>query len=181
MVVGDDAGGNVAGPVHDRGDAERAPSQFEFFSFRKGVIPASGHEFMCGPLSVLYITKVLSAMPSSSSRLRSSPTCLSWSIITSWYSDCQRPDWRRLSGFACVRTCMWVVLNHTKNGVPAVCCRLMKSLVEARNSSSTVSMRFLVNGPVFSIFWPPLPSAQQCSTPRGPHRFRNSGKSFSGG
>jgi hypothetical protein len=30
-----------------------APSQFVFFSPRNGVIPASGHEFMCGPLSVL--------------------------------------------------------------------------------------------------------------------------------
>src|SRR5262245_38869233 len=181
MVVGDDAGGNVAGPVHDRGDAERAPSQFEFFSLRNGVIPASGHEFMCGPLSVLYITNVLSAIFSSSSSPRSSPTCLSWSIITSWYSDCHRPDCPRLSGLAWVRKCMCVVLNHTKNGVPASCCFLMKPLAAARNSSSTVCMRFLVSGPVFSIRCPPLPSAQQCSTPRGPNRLRNSGKSFSGG
>ena len=64
---------------------------------------------------------------------------------------------------------MWVVvLNHTKNGMPASCCFLMKVFAAARNSSSAVSMRFLVSGPVFSIFCPPLPSAQQCSTPRGP-------------
>jgi hypothetical protein len=30
-----------------------APSQLVFFSLRNGVIPASGHVFMCGPLSVL--------------------------------------------------------------------------------------------------------------------------------
>ena len=29
-----------------------APSQFVFFSLRNGVIPPSGQEFMCGPLSV---------------------------------------------------------------------------------------------------------------------------------
>ena len=29
-----------------------APSQFESFSLRNGVMPPSGHEFMCGPLSV---------------------------------------------------------------------------------------------------------------------------------
>ena len=34
-----------------------------FFSLRKGVMPLSGHEFRCGPLSVEYITKVLSVMP----------------------------------------------------------------------------------------------------------------------
>ena len=92
----------------------KAPSQLEFFSLRNGVMPASGQVFMCGPLSVLYMTSVLSAMPSSSSRSSSSPTCLSWSIITSWYSDCQRPDWPRLSGLAWVRKCMCVVLNQTE-------------------------------------------------------------------
>ena len=52
---------------------------------------------------------------------------------------------------------------------------LMKSLAAAMASSSTVSMRFLVSGPVFSIFCPPLPSAQVWSTPRGPYFLRNSG------
>ena len=36
-----------------------------FFSLRKGVIAPSGQVFMCGPLSVLYMTNVFSAMPSS--------------------------------------------------------------------------------------------------------------------
>src|SRR6218665_1773339 len=96
-----------------------APSQLEFFSLRNGVVPASGQVFMCGPLSVLYCTNVLSAMPSVSRKSSSSPMHLSWSIITSWYSDCQRPDWPRLSGFTWVHACMCEVLNHTKNGSPA--------------------------------------------------------------
>ena len=61
----------------------KAPSQLVFFSLRNGVIAPSGQVFMCGPLSVLYMTMVLSAMPSSSSRSSSSPTFLSWSIIVS--------------------------------------------------------------------------------------------------
>ena len=61
----------------------KAPSQFEFFSLRNGVIPASGQEFMCGPLSVEYMTNVLSAMPSSSRKSSAWPTFLSWSIIVS--------------------------------------------------------------------------------------------------
>ena len=31
----------------------KAPSQLVFFSLRKGVMPAAGREFMCGPSSVL--------------------------------------------------------------------------------------------------------------------------------
>ena len=38
-------------------------SKGENSSLRNGVIAASGDEFMCGPLSVEYMTKVLSAMP----------------------------------------------------------------------------------------------------------------------
>ena len=79
-----------------------APSQLVFFSLRKGVIPPSGQLFMCGPLSVVYMTNVSSAMPSSSSRSSSSPTLRSWSIIVSWYGDCHGPAWPRLSGLVCV-------------------------------------------------------------------------------
>ena len=42
-------------------------------------------------------------------------------------------------------------------------------------SSSMVSMRFLVSGPVSLIVCPPLPSAMQWSTPRGPNCFLNFG------
>ena len=98
-----------------------------------------------------------------------------------------------LSGFVCVNRCMWVVLTQQKNGLPADVWRLMKSLAAATNSSSQVSMRFLVSGPVSSILCLPtrpqrgcsvgssLSVAQQCSTPRGPNCSWNLGKSFSGG
>jgi hypothetical protein len=54
-----------------------APSQFMFFSPRNGVIAPSGQVFMWGPLSVLYNTIVLSAMPRLSILSRTSPTFLS--------------------------------------------------------------------------------------------------------
>ena len=59
------------------------------------------------------------------------------------------------SGLRCVKMCIRVELNQQKNGLPALCSRSMKSSAAARNSSSTVSMRFFVSGPVSSI----LPSA----------------------
>ena len=84
---------------------------------------------------------------------------------------------RRLSGLAWVRKCMWVVLNQTKKGVPAWCCaRDEIRWPRPGTPRRTVSMRFLVSGPVFSIFWPPLPSAQQWSTPRGPNLLLELGK-----
>src|ERR1700754_324005 len=87
-----------------------APSQLVFFSLRNGVIPPSGHELRCGPLSVEYITNVLSAMPNWSRRSSICPTFLSWSTIVSWYGDCQRPACPRLDGLVCVYMCMWVKL-----------------------------------------------------------------------
>ena len=48
--------------------------------------------------------------------------------------------------------CMRLELIHTKNGFLSRLARSMKSSVAARNSSSTVSMRFLVSGPVSSHF-----------------------------
>jgi hypothetical protein len=88
---------------------------------------------------------------------------------------------------------MWVVLNQTKNGVWAWCWRSMKSRACSRISSSIVSIRFLVSGPVSSIRWRPTRPqrgssvsssssvAQLWSTPRGPNRSRNWGKSAAGG
>ena len=63
----------------------------------------------------------------------------------------------------------------------------MNFIVPSRNSSSTVCMRFVSSGPVFSIFCLPtrphcgstvassLFVDQVCSTLRGPNRRRNSG------
>lgn len=58
---------------------------------------------------------------------------------------------------------MRVVFIQVKNGLLALTWRCMKSTAAAVVSSSTVSIRFLVNGPVSSI----LPSAEARSTPRG--------------
>jgi len=81
----------------------------------------------------------------------------------------------------CVKQCMWVVFSHTNHGLPALFWRLMKSLAAATNSSSQVSIRFFVSGPVSSIFclptlpqrgWTVLSSlsvAHECITPRGPN------------
>ena len=142
---------------------------------------------MCGPLSVLYMTKVSPAIPRSSSALRTWPTFLSWSIIVSWYGLCQRPDWPMLSGLVWVRKCMWVKFTQTKNGLPALACRSMNSTARSATSSSIVSMRFLVRGPVsVQTCLPTLPKrgstvgssvseALQSSTPRGPNLARNAG------
>ncbi len=50
---------------------------------------------------------------------------------------------------------MWVVLNQQKNGVPSAAWRSMKSNACSSTSSSIVSIRFLVSGPVSSIRWRP--------------------------
>ena len=79
---------------------------------------------------------------------------------------------------------MRVALNQQKNGLPAVCCRFMKSMAAAEVSSSIVSMRFLVSAPVSSmVCLPTLPKrgstvgivrslALHFSTPRGPNLAR---------
>src|SRR5262245_39798752 len=60
--------------------------------------------------------------------------------------------------------CMRVEFHQRKNGLPAACCCSMKASARAVISSSTVSMRFLVRGPVSWI----LPPAIEWITPRGP-------------
>jgi hypothetical protein len=70
---------------------------------------------------------------------------------------------------------MRVVLNHTKKGLPFLAASATNFCSAAKISSSTVSMRCLVNAPVSSIFCPPLPSLKVCSTPRGPYFLRNAG------
>ena len=71
--------------------------------------------------------------------------------------------------------CMRVELNQTKNGLPSLLAFWMKVTAAFSNSSSIVSIRFLVSGPVFSIRWPPFGSAQVWSTPRGAYRARKAG------
>src|SRR6185436_7800529 len=85
-----------------------------------------------------------------------------------------------LWGLVCVRRCMWVKLTHRKTGLPAAFCRFRKSTERSAKSSSQVSIRFLVRGPVsLMVCLPTLPKrgstvgsslslALQSRTPRGP-------------
>ncbi len=82
---------------------------------------------------------------------------------------------------------MRVVFIQTKNGLLALTCRCMKSIAAAVVSSSIVSMRFLVSGPVSSmVCLPTLPKrgstvgssrslALLLITPRGPNLAVNAG------
>ena len=97
----------------------------------------SGQEFMCGPLSVPYMTNVLSAR--------------------------------------CVRKCIAVELYQRKNGWSALACFSIQAMARSVISSSIVSIRLMVRGPVSVTFWPPLPSEMQCRTPRGPNFFLKAG------
>ena len=71
---------------------------------------------------------------------------------------CPRIDWR-----TCVKACIRVAFIQVKNGLLAFACRFMKSIAASDVSSSIVSIRFLVSGPVSSI----LPPATLRMTPRG--------------
>ena len=75
---------------------------------------------------------------------------------------------------------MWVKLTHRNTGLPALTCFSMKSAERAAMSSSIVSIRFLVSGPVSSIVCVPTGrSAKLWITPRGPKFLRKLGNSGS--
>ncbi len=108
--------------------------------------------------------------------------CWSCSTMPSAYSSW--PEIPRFSALTWVRKCIRVPFHHTNQGLPAACCSLMKAMARSEVSSSTVSMRFLVSGPVSSIFWVPSGMAQEWSTPRGPNFLRKvwpSGRTMSPG
>ena len=67
--------------------------------------------------------------------------------------------------------CIRVEFHQMKNGLPADLARVMKSSDFAITSSSIVSIRFFVSGPVSVM----RPSAKLWITPRGPNFFLNSG------
>ena len=84
--------------------------------------------------------------------------------------------------------CMRVVLCQMKKGLPDLTERSIASTVAVRNSSSAVSMRFLVSGPVSSqVCLPQGPNrgsgerdflvavALHLRTPRGPNLAPNAG------
>ena len=94
-----------------------------------------------------------------------------------------------LSGLVWVRKCMCVKFTQTKNGLPAFFCRWMKSTARFAMSSSIVTIRALVSGPVsLHTCLPTLPKrgstvgssvadALQSITPRGPNFSLKFGKS----
>jgi hypothetical protein len=67
------------------------------------------------------------------------------------------------SGFKCVKIGIRVAECHTKKGLPALWARLMKSVLAANTSSSMVSIRLELSGPVSSM----RPFAVDLITPRG--------------
>jgi hypothetical protein len=67
--------------------------------------------------------------------------------------------------------CIRVEFHHRKNGLFACLARVMKSSAFAVTSSSIVSMRLRVSGPVSVM----RPSAWLWITPRGPKFFLNAG------
>ena len=146
------SGGDLAGERTHAG-TRKAPSQLEFFSFRKGVVPASGQVFMCGPLSVLYMHERVVGYAKLVEQVRASRrrACRGRSSHRGIRTASGQTD-PRLSGFTCVQACICVVFNQTKNGASGRVRRLMKSFARGRNSSSQVSIRFLVSGPVSSMF-----------------------------
>ncbi len=91
------------------------------------------------------------------------------SAYSSW------PLMPRSSGLTWVRKCIRVPFHQVKNGFRAATWRRMKSTAASEVSSSTVSIRLRVNGPVSSIRCVPSGFANVRRTPRGPNRFRNSG------
>ena len=130
-----------------------APSQFVFFSLRNGVMPrvwpavlmravvgrVHDDRVVCDPELVQHVQQLR-------------PRLLSWSIIVSWYGDCQRPAWPRLSGLVCVRNSACASCSsRRRTASPPSAWRRMKSMPAPVVSSSMVSMRFLVSGPVSSI------------------------------
>src|SRR4029453_2478191 len=149
------------------------PSKLVSFSPRNGVGPPSGQLITSAPLSVEYITMVLSAMPRSSSFLSSCPTWPSCSTMPSGYTP--RPVTPCDSFLRCVKMCMRVEFHQQKKGLLSLTAFSMNLRLASRNSSSTVSIRLVVSGPVFSIFWVPSVLAHECRTPRGPYFFLNSG------
>ena len=91
------------------------------------------------------------------------------SLYTPW------PLMPRFSSLTCVRKCMRVAFHQRKNGLSAAVTSSRYSSVRAVTSSSMVSMRLRVSGPVSSIFCVPSGCAQLWMTPRGPNRSLKAG------
>ena len=131
-----------------------APSKLVSFWPRNGVLAPSGQVSFSGPLSVEYMTRVLSAMPKLIKLVEHladlfvvddhAITVWSWPLLPRFFSA------------TCVLKCMAVELYHRKKGLFALTCFSIQPIAAAVISSSTVSMRFFVSGPVSSMVCLPI-------------------------
>lgn len=147
----------------------KPPSHCVFFSPLNMVVPPSGQVNVSAPLSVEYMTMVLASRPSSVSLASTWPTWPSCSTMPSAYTP--SPVLPSEAAFRCVKTCILVEFHQRKNGLSAFFARSMKSSAFAVTSSSIVSMRLRVRGPVSLM----RPSAKLWITPRGPYCFLKAG------
>ena len=121
---------------------------------------------MCGPLSVEYMTIVSSAMPSSSSsveQVADDVVVVEHRVVVLRLPPPGPARALRLAVGAEVH--VGGVEPHEERRVRPRAWRRMKSTAASRNSSSQVSIRFFVSGPVSSMRWVPSPFAHEWITP----------------
>ena len=133
-----------------RQGTRQPPSQLVSFSPRNGVVPPSGQLITSAPLSVEYMTMVLSAMPSSSSlveQLADVAVVLDHAVGI----DAQPGLALATSFFRCVKMCMRVEFHQTKKGLSSLTALLDE--LERRVGELLVDRlhALLVSGPVSSI------------------------------
>ena len=177
VLVRDDAveglaGGEMAGPADEGRDAVGAfPVRVLLAAERRraGIRPGIVVRAVVGRVQddgVVGDAEVVEQLQEARRRARRARPC----------RRCTRPvrTCRGVSAFTCVRKCMRVPFHQQKKGLSALHLPVDEVLGRGEVSSSIVSIRFLVSGPVSSIVWPPLPSALHLSTPRGPNFSRKS-------
>ena len=163
-LVGHGAGLDLAGPAHHGRNPEGA-LPVGVLLLRKGVVSAaSGQEFMCGPLSVLYMTMVLSAMPRSSSCFSRAPHAFIVVDHDVMVFRLPAAGLAQALGLG-VDPKVHVQCEPHKKRLIGLGLAVDISVAASRTSSSMVSIRFLVNWPVSSDA---AVEQKQRSTPRGP-------------
>jgi glyoxylate reductase len=91
--------------------------------------------------------------------------------------DYQPMPYDRLLATSDVVTLHCPLTEETRHLIDQKSLARMKREASVKNSSSMVSIRLRVSGPVSSTRWVPSAFAQEWITPRGPKRSRNWGKS----
>ena len=122
-----------------------------FFSPRNGVHPPSGQVKVSAPLSDVKMTIVLLAIARSSSFFEQHADL----VVELGHAGAVQGPSRRpcpdTSVWRWVQMCMRVVLCQMKNGCLAFVSAPWHRALPSRNSSSTVSIRLIVSGPVSSM------------------------------